>query len=293
MSNIIRADIYRIVRGKGLYITLAVFLAIILLPVVSGTSMNSGISYSAVEAFDSMEGAGGFMVAVIEVDSESMEIPEPPDLSDFFQPPTGAEAPFRVLMDSHNILYFLLPLIVFVGSADFSSGAAKNTLSHGVSRAKYYGAKLILSCVFCALLLLAYAVLSILAATVFNGFGGTFDGAYVLDVVKIFLPQLWLCLAGACVVNFFVFLFRQRDGAVSGLFIAFMLVPGVAIFALSYINDWFRSLFDYELTMNIGRMVEIGGMSAGDTAKALLVGAGYIALAVAGGFAVFKKAEIK
>ena len=281
MMNIIRADIYRIIRGKGIYITLAALLAMIVLQIVGGTNMNAGFQVNTLDAFDiDLE-----HISFEELSTQTF------DISELLHHPTGREAPFQVMQSTSNILFILLPLLVFIGVADFYSGSARNTLAGGVSRGKYFSSKLILSCIFCVLLLAIYVIFSIIVATVCNGFGGAFDGEYVIDVVKIFLPQLLLCLAGACVGNFFVFLFRSH--AVTGIFIAFLLVPSLLILVLSFISSWFERLFDYELTASIGALTQINTMSTGEITKTLLVGVGYIILAIAGGFAIFKKAEIK
>jgi ABC-2 type transport system permease protein len=272
MINIIRSDVFRIIRGKGLYITLAVFLVVILMQVIGGANMNAGIDPS-----------------VMDMDMDEIENLE---FSDFFNPPTGLEAPLQVMSSSANILYFLLPLIIFISAADFNSGAAKNTLASGVSRACYYSAKLILSCIACALLLLLYLLLSVLGATLFNGFGGEFSAAFVSETAKVFLMQLWLCLACACVINFLAFAFR-RSAAVIGWFIGFMLVPSVLILLLAVLHKWFENLFDYELSVNIGAAVGISNMPACDIIKMLAVGAVYAAAATAGGYLLFRKADVK
>lgn len=279
MMNIIRADIYRIVRGKGIYITLAAFLAMIILQVVGGTNMNAGVNIVSLEDMN-LEN-----LSIEELRSQTF------DISELFSPPSGREAPSQVMAATSNILYILLPLLVFVGVADFSSGGARNTLACGVSRRKYFCSKLILSCFFCVLLLILYVLFSVIAATLFNGFGGEFTGEYVLDTVKIFLPQLLLCLAGACVGVFFVFLFRSA--AVTGIYIAFLLVPSILILLLTLMSSRFEALYDYELTSSIGALTQISTMSTGEITKTLLVGVGYIVLAIVGGFAIFRKAEIK
>ncbi|MDR0294479.1 MAG: ABC transporter permease [Oscillospiraceae bacterium] len=276
MRNILRADIYRLVRGKSLYITFAVLLGVVLLQILSGANMNAGVSTGSFVEMDNME---NMMEAEINLD-------------DLFHSPTGAEAPFQAMDVTSNILYFMLPLFVIIGTADFSSGGAKNTLSGGVSRAKYYASKLILSCIGCTLLLLVYVLFSTLLATAVNGFGGAFDGAFMSDVLKIFLPQLFLCLAGVCVGHFFVFLF-QRSGAFTGVYIAFLLLPGIVIMLLTLVSDGFVRLYDYELTMNISSLTQISAMSAGEIARTVAVGTGYIIAAAIGGYALFKRAEIK
>jgi hypothetical protein len=133
---------------------------------------------------------------------------------------------------------------------------------------------------------------SVIIATAINGYGGTPSGEYIWDVLKVFLPQLWLCIASVCVINFFVFVFR-KSGAVIGITIGFMLAPSTIFLILTIINEWFANLFKYELPSMINSMYRINDMSTGDIARTLAVGAAYMAITVAAGYAIFKKAEIK
>ncbi|MCL1835478.1 MAG: ABC transporter permease [Oscillospiraceae bacterium] len=279
--SIIRADIYRIVRGKGLYITLAVFVFIMILQVVGGMNMNAGVDSSALD--------------MLEFDFSDFDFDDPNpgafDISELFRAPTGREAVVRAAGGTSNIMYILLPLVVFIGVTDFTSGSAKNVLAGGVSRGSYYFSKLLLSCIVCAALLIVYFVFSTIAATLWSGFGGAFDGEYLLGVAQIFLAQLLLCLAGACAANFFVFL--MRSGGFTGVFIAFLLVPAVLILGLSFISRRFEQLFEYELASNMAAAAGISSMTFGEITKMLLVGLCYIVISVAGGYAVFKRAEIK
>ena len=276
--NILRADIYRILRGKGLYISLAVLIVVIAL--VSLTGGYVGVSYNASDSQEEMAGA-----------MEAVGAERPSDeTGDASRAPTGAKALGKAASSSNNVLFFLLPLVAFISVADFTSGGAKNTLACGVNRAKYFFAKLTLSFVLCALFLLVYILLSVLLASAFNGFGGALDGAFAALFAKILLSQFWLCLASACVANFFAFLFRSH--VFEGAYIAFLLLPPLLIMTLAFINEWFVKLIDYDLGMIIVSMAQIGAMSSGEIVRAILVGAGYMAAAVAGGLALFNKAEI-
>ena len=272
MKKIIRADIYRTVRGKALYITLAVLIAIILLQIGVSAAMNAAINNSAAEInFENFEG---------------MEI------ADIFQEYTGRDAPNLAMKESGNIVYFILPLIIVIATSDFSCGAAKNTLAGGVSRKKYYCSKLFLTCVTSALLFLAYILLSMLFAIVFYGFQGAFDGEFLWNVFKVFLPQLLFCIAAACVGNFFVFLLRRR-GAFIGIYLAFFLVPPILIGMLTVIDEWFSNLMDYVISFNFLYIAQIDTLGTNEIIRALAVGAGYIVLSVFGGYFVFKKGEIR
>jgi len=273
MMNIIRADIYRIMRGKGLYITLLIVLGAIIMQSAGGGQLVTGIDYDAVVLMQNPENL------------ENMQ------LQDYFERPTGAHAPFRAMASASNIVYFLLPLLCFIGVVDFSSGAVKNTLAKGVSRVKYYGAKLILTCACCAMLHLAYVLIFTIVATIVSGFGGAFDGEFIFNVARTFLAQLLVLLAVACVGNFLVFL--MRSAAVIGVYIAFALVPIIVIMLLTVFDDWFLRLFNYELTTTIGMMNHIGTLPSREIAMGLLVAAGYMLAATAGGYLLLRRAEVK
>jgi len=285
MMNIIRADIYRLHKGNGLIITFAVLIFVIAMLSLTGGQVGGGISYETIDTMDEAMGtvANGDLADLGQVAMDELEAA--------FLAPTGVESAYKATASSNNILYFLLPLISLVTIVDFSSGAVKNALSSGVSRTKYFFAKLTLSFIFCAVFLLVYALLSVLLSTLVSGFGGTFDGVFISWFVKILLSQLWLCLATVCAANFFAFLMRS-PGFV-GVFIAFLLVPSLLVYGLTFINRWFENLFYFDLTMTIGLMARIDLLTAGEITKILVVGAVYIVASVIGGLVVFRKAEIK
>ena len=283
MMNLIRADIYRIFRGKGIYITLFFLLCIIIMQVTAGAYMNAGIRVDDFELIDTLSDPDN---ASTQIDDLSIGNGLEP-----FQRPFGAEAPFVAMSFTDGLLYFLLPLLIFISTADFTSGAVKNTLASGMSRLEFYVSKLTLSCVTCFLLLLSYVLLSTIFATLVSGFGATLDWEYVSGVLKVFAIQLWLVLAVTCVGHFFIFV--MRSGMVIGVYIAFLLVPSVVLFLLSFINKWFMNLLVYDLRMGLGATLNISVMPAGDVLKTVLVGAMYIIAATVGGFMLFRRAEIK
>jgi len=283
MMNLIRADIYRIFRGKGIYITLIILLGVTIMQVTAGANMNMGIRLDDIEMIDTWSESG---IVVTPGDDELFNIEIEP-----FQRPLGVEAPYIAMNFTDGILYIMLPLLVVISTADFTSGAVKNTLAGGMSRLGYYVSKLTLSCITGTLLLFAYVLLSTIFATVISGFGGTLDWEYISGVLKIFAMQLWLVLALTCVGHFFIF--AMRSWAVIGVYIAFLLAPSLVLFMLTFINRWFENLLIYDLTMGFSAVLNISAMPAGDIIKIILIGAGYIVAATVGGFLLFRRAEIK
>jgi len=295
MMNIIRADIYRIVRGKGVYVTLLVLLAVATLQIVAGIPINIGGNADAVDILrDEFENMDEIMKGEYKIENPNMGEINLDDLnmSDLFHSPTGYEAPRQILAGVSNLLFLLLPLVVMIGAVDFNTGAVRNALSSGISRARYFCSKLLLSFAACAALLVVNILFSVLLATVINGFDGPFDGEYLWNILKVFLPQLLLFLAGASVMNFFVFVFK-KSAAVIGISIGFFMVLSSIIMVLAIISKDFKVLFNYEITSVIDSVVKIDYMSTGNILRTLAVGVGYIVITVAGGYAIFRRSEIK
>jgi hypothetical protein len=205
---------------------------------------------------------------------------------------TGRNAPFEMMAVTDTILYFLLPFIIFIGAADFSSGAAKNVLSNGVPRVKYYLAKLILSCAFCICVLLVYIILPVIVGTIKNGLGGALDMDFMGRLLRPFLAQTFLCIAVTCVGVFFVFV-TKRTAAVNGAYIAFCILPTMILFIFIQINEKLINLLNYDIVTNIRMFAKIDVAQTKDIIRAFAIGGFYILASTIGGIAVFRKSEIK
>lgn len=262
MINLIKADIYRIFRSKGIYITMTILLVIFVLQAF-GEVGSIGISS------DEMEGAE----AVVQL-------------------LTGRTAPLNVMRANDNLLYFLLPIIIFISSVDFSSGTAKNVLSNGISRTRYYFSKLILSMLFCTLILISSIVIPTIIATFMNGFGGAFDWTYISQVLNVIALQQLLLFAATSIGIFFVFT-TKRTAAVNGLYIAFCLVPMLLILTLYSFSEKFSILMEYEMVMNIRKAAYVNLMTGDEIIKVIAVGLVYFIISLACGLVLFKKCDVK
>lgn len=261
MLNIMKADLYRIFRSKGVYITTILFLAFVILQVAASSIGRIGVS------------------------TDIMPMP------DIFKL-TGRAAAFVTMNIVDNYLYFILPFIIFIAAVDFSSGAVKNVLATGMSRVELYFSKLILSFVFAFMLLILNIVVSIITATIINGFGGDFNIEFIRSILKVFLPQVFLVFAVVSMGIFLVFV-TKKTAAVNGFYIAFCMVPMLLVFILSTRwADAFKML-DYELITNMRLMGSIGGATTTEMVRAYILSAVYITVSTVGGLMIFKRSEIK
>jgi len=199
-----------------------------------------------------------------------------------------------IIMATNEILqcFFLLAFIIFICSADFSSGTAKNVISHGISRIKYYFAKLILSCIFCFVALLSGVILSVVMAVIFSDFGGIiFSVEFFEHLMQAFYAQLFICVAITCIGVFCAFS-TKNTAAVIGAYLAFYFIPPFIIQILINLNEDFRILYNYDLGTNIRMLANIDTTSQTDIIRAFVIGGSYMLLSTIGGIVIFKNSEI-
>ena len=266
MYRIIKADMYRILRGKALYITLAFFV----LNIFVNTMLGGGV-------------IGVQVSTQSEVESEMLEEPAADEVV------TGSEMPFRVMRSAHEIFYFLLPLLVCLVSADLSNGCVKNTLSAGVSRSKLYFAKLILHTLFCIAGLTLSVVLSIGFGTLYNGFGSGID---FMGILQIFFAQL-LYLVAAGSVGIALAFSVKKTARLNASYLAFFLLPQVAVMILVMTFPALSNIVYMELGQGIGLLVDIAEFDQALMTRVILIGITYIVGSIALGITIFKKSEVK
>ncbi len=261
--NIIRADLYRLVRSKGLYITIGIYLFFIIMQALASSVGTMGVQ---------------------------TELPSEQGVAPLVF--TGMTAPFEMMKAGDNLLFFLLPFIIFIGAADFSSGTAKNVLANGVNRTKYYLSKLISTSVVCFFLMLIMVVISMICGTIKNGFGGAFDADYMMKLAKPFFSQLLLCL-GVNSFGIFIAFITKRTAAVNGIYIAFCTVPLLIAAMLTELSSKFDVLAKFDVITNIRMLADFEALAAEDIVRALAIGAFYILAGTIGGICLFRRSEIK
>lgn len=281
MLNIIKADIYRIFKGKGVYITFVIFLTLILLQVLSNASANVGVNINSIQKPDEY-------TTIISDDGSEVYIYGVPEREII----TGKIAPFVMAETSDNLIYFMLPFIVFIAAADFSNGTVKNLLWGGVPRIRYFLSKLILTAAVCLILSVINIAVPIITATIMNGFGGNFNLQFITDVLEVYLPQTYLLFAFSCAGVFIIFA-AKKTAILNTIYIALSVVPILLVLILSEFNDWFLKLMDYDIVSNMKMFAYPDGTIPPDLNRAVLIGAVFIAVSVIGGILAFRKSEIK
>ncbi|MCL1918940.1 MAG: hypothetical protein FWG14_11585 [Peptococcaceae bacterium] len=267
MITIIRADIYRILRGRAIYITFALaesILIIYLFGIISGGSTTPAEIYADALGYP-LESVGYNGMHIVS------------SVLSFLTRDTS---------------FYLLALILLVAAPLFSHNTIRNDLSRGISKTTLYVSKLILSSLLCCAMMLFFIVTGILSATALRGFGGTPPDGYWLTLLKICSSQLFMLLALTCVGVFLVFTIKHTGGVI-GIFLAFCLIPSIFIGTLSSAYPDLIKLLEYDIISNITKLAFIEALDKPDLLKIFGSGAFYMAASTGAGIALFKKAEVK
>jgi ABC-2 type transport system permease protein len=245
MLNIIRADLYRISRGKGFYITTALLLLTI------------GLDRASSNADNSFYAMGDIVVLLI---------------------------------------YFILPFIIFVCAADFSSKTIINVLSNGTPRAKYYLSKLILSCAFCIFVLFLNIFSAFIIEIARNNFRDVFTMMLTGNIMRTFFAEMLMCITVTCVGVFFVFS-TQKTSAAIGAYIALFWAPYFifnTIIAIFFDRDHSLAyLYNFDFSYNLARIAQMDTWSPAEITRVFAISAFYLSASTIGGILVFKRSEIK
>jgi len=258
MTSTLRADIYRLTHGIALYITFAIMIVLamseILTDAITGVTVTSGNA-------------------------------NPPSRST--QPLNGATVAQALVADVTQIVFFSIPLFVAVAMAIFSCGAVKNSLAMGMSRTKLYFSALALSFGLCLLLLIVRLGVGTLTATIVNG-TGDWTGTLVRTIFQDLGQQVVLLLAFTSIGVFLSFAIRNT-AAVTGIYIAFAMLPLIVLTILSMSHPGLAKYLDYDLMTLVSSM----GSTPGHAARTLALGIGYIIVTTLAGLAIFRRIEIK
>ena len=269
MLNLMRADMYRLFRGRGLFISLAVMIGIAVLTIfVFRSAMQVGV------------------------------VGEPPNYEgEYFSPfrqqevITGADAARMAVSSMEVLIYFFLPLIIMVGMTPFSSSAVKNELTIGFSRGKYYFSKLVTSSILSVAFMLINVLVFVVFGTVRDGFGYWGSG-FGLELLQVFAAQVLFALGFNAVGMFLTFSIRKA-GATEGIYIAITLVPQVAVALLTMAFPWAIRILDFDITSLFGAFAHMAHMDTTEIVRGLLVGLAWLIVPTVAGLAIFQKADIR
>lgn len=281
MMNMIKADLYRIVRSFGLYIGIAIMFLMLSMSIY----MVSPGSISMGTVGDTSTGGSG--TELDDLTAGELEDMSMSGLRELMLKSEGYELDREILGQNMNLYYVFLFVAALAVTVDFSTGSIKNTLSSAISRKRYFISKLALITLGCLLLFFLNTYATYFSNLIFNGKN---VASSLWTVTKISLLQLPPILALASILAGLAFTLKK-----SSIFNV-VAIPLILVFQLLF-NLAVR-LFNipqkytfYEFQIMLGRLAS--DPSAGYVRNCYLLCAGVIAAFTLLGYVSFRKAEIK
>lgn len=275
MTNMLKADLYRILRGKAIYF------AVILMFFMLGLSIY-GVSAGSVGMNTSMGVSDG-------LNDVPYEEGRPLSMSEYRKLALSAEGhplDLDILTANMNLYYVFLFVAVIVLTADFSSGCVKNTLSSAIDRNKYFLSKLVMVNLCCTALFFLNTYAAHFGTILFN------SGKFASDIgtlTKVSLVQLPAILALVSILTGIGFLVK-RTSVFNTVTIPLIIVFQLALQLCATYFPIKQSFLRYELEAMIHGLAS--NPSTGYLLRSYLVCAGIIVAFNLAGYLSFRKAEI-
>ncbi len=280
MLNMMKADMYRIVRGKAIYIITLIIIALEIVNIIS-------ISAGAISM-----GINPNLVTGDEYDYEYLEkLEKANSISEYrkiIKDNGGFELDTDIMAENGNFYYIIIVLVIIVVTCDFSNKSVKNTLSSAISRKKYYISKMLLLYLITTIVLVFNTYFSYFLNLLVNG--SSFVSS-IGNVTKILLLQLPLIYGIITLLGSIAFITRKTSifNAISIPLIAVVELIAMGICTLFRLDA--VKIFEYDFTFMLRNIAN----NQTDTLimKSLVLAIVYIVLFNIVGYFVFKKSEVK
>lgn len=283
MLNMIKSDIFRILKGKAIYIIFIIIMIILCLDVIGMSAGNIGFSSDFTEGIqDGMNANDAKTEEHFQGGIHSLK-----ETREY-----AKKHPFTldkdIISNNTNLYYFFIAITVIVLATDFSNKSIKNTLSSAITRKKYYAAKLLTIFGLSTIVILFNNYFGYFLNLIVNGtnFASSFG-----EFTKLTIIQLPLLYGIISLLVCFAFVFKKTSSfnTISIPFIFVVQLVGMTIINLFKING--DIFFKYEVQFAFTNLIS---NPANDyIAKCVILGIVYIIAFNILGYYLFRKTEIK
>ena len=277
MINIIKSDLYRILKGKAIYIVLTIITILIMVSVVGLSAGTIGLS------FDTGSDTSDVGLAT--------EVNNAKTLGEYRRiiKNSGAFALDKEIIGTNtNLYYFFIVITVIVLAADFSVKSIKNTISSAISRKEYYFSKLLLVLGLSTFLVLFNNYGAYLLNLIINGKAFSTP---LLEFTKLTIMQLPLLYGIISLLVCLAFVFKKVSlfNSISIPLIVIVQIIMISVTNLFKLNaTWIN---DYEIQTALMKLVN--NPTNTYIISCIILGVAYCAIFNIIGYYSFKKAEIK
>ncbi len=294
MRRLIKAEIYKLFKGKTFKILCVIATLLAVLVIGASTIMTKEKfmdNLGDIPKEQKIQQAEAFIKS-----SQEAPLVNPGQLG---LNTNGAENPFdinpiEVFHTSFGVGVVEILISVLVASMfakEYSQRTIKNTLAYGKKREAFYVAKLIAIVTGIAIIVAIMVLIPTVVTTFTKGWIGNFEFGHILEILRTYLGAMILYTAIASILMLVVVLVKS-SGATIGISVAlFIFVPTFLAFSYGQYG-WFDKLYELTIFYNTALVTAIKSTST-DIIKAVSVGLTTLLLSGLVGITIFKKQDIK
>ena len=241
MLNIIKADLFRILKGKGIYIIIILLFLLSLMSAYTVSPLNVGLNVSG----DTTETYGlsdEWLEKLYSVKSMS-------ETRDILINHGHYEVDVANVVHNNNMYYFFIAVVVFVLCCDFSNGTIKNTVSTNISKKKYYFSKLLLAIGLGTIITFLNVYFAYFSNLFMNGnnFVSSFSNITLLTIRQ--LPLLYAIISVLITIAVIV----RKTSIYNGISIALLMLFQLILGFMNTFNlpKW---IYNYEFETALGKL---------------------------------------
>lgn len=221
MINMIKADLYRLFRGKMAYIAVAVLLITSGLAIWQRTP-GASIFSASVDTQVETTGPDGSVESTSSLDDMNNALDQQKNETD------KPQLDRQMLANGVNLYYVFIFLVGVIVVQDFSFKAIKNSLTSAINRRTYYWSKVVTSLIVCLVLAYGYTLFVYGTNVLFNGMNASTP---LIDLLAVTLRQIpyFIGLVGLLVGIIFL---EQRAASYYGASLVILIVISLTLLTL-------------------------------------------------------------
>lgn len=281
MLNMIKADFYRLIRSKGIYIA---FFLLLLMIGIDIYMVEPGYIGTVNQTIDTGAVIENEMSDMTSEEIQSLSIGE---IRGIMLNTKGYALDRDILSCNMNLYYIFIFVVVIVIAVEFSGNTIKNTLSSAISRRRYFLSKVLFSNICCLVLFFLNTYIMYFANILFNNKELASELGIITKVTMLQIPPI---LALISILTGLAFVLKKTavfNTVVIPLMIVFQIVLNLVAVVFKLKEEW----LGYEIQGMLARLTNDPSQSY--VLKSYLVCAVIFVVFYLAGYLAFKKSEIK
>lgn len=220
MLNMIKADLFRIFKGKGIYVVILFLVFSAFMSAYSLSPLSMGLNLGDGDNAELYNIEPEYVQKLYDTASLN-------EARDILQNHADYSLDVANIAKNNNLYYVFIALIIFVIGCDFSNKTIKNTISTNISKSKYYFSKLILALGLGTVLIFLNAIFCHVANIILNGnsFSSPISEMFLIIIKQ--LPLLYAIISILVTIS----VVTRRTSIYNGI-----TIPMVMVFQLIFLS---------------------------------------------------------